>query len=225
MQQMRLISVNTGTAQWLQHDGRRYQTGIGKRPANGPVRVRASGLSGDQVCNRKHHGGPDQAVYAYGQDDYAWWSSSLNRPLAPGTFGENLTVEGLPTDLGIGERLLIGSVVLEVTAPRIPCRTLEAALGIERFAERFRRAARPGAYLRVLNAGELQAGDAVTALPAADGAPGIVELFRHYYDWSSDAGPGDAASIRRFLDAPLASRLRAKFERRLALLEGESQPA
>ena len=220
MQQTRLISVNTATAQWLQHGGRRYQTGIGKRPANGPVRVRASGLSGDRVCNRKHHGGPDQAVYAYSQDDYAWWSSNLNRPLAPGTFGENLTVEGLPTDLGIGERLLIGAVVLEVTAPRIPCATLEAALGVDGFAERFRRAARPGAYLRVLSTGEVQAGDAVTVLPAADDAPGIVELFRHYQDL-----PGDAARIRRFLSAPLASRLRTKFERRLALLEGESQPA
>ena len=98
--------------------------------------------------------------------------------------------------------------------------TLEAALGVERFADRFRRAARPGAYLRVLNAGEVQAGDAVTALPAADDAPGIVDLYRHYYD-----RPGDPERIRRFLRAPLASRLRDKFERRLALLEGESQPA
>jgi len=220
MQQMRLISVNTGAAAWLEHDGRRYQTGIGKRPVAGSVRVRKSGLSGDRVCNRKHHGGPDQAVYAYSQDDYRWWSSALNRILAPGSFGENLTIEGLPTDLGIGERLLIGTVVLEVTAPRIPCATLEAALDIERFAERFRRAARPGAYLRVLSTGELQAGDVVTALPAADDAPGIVELYHHYYE-----RPGDAARIRRFLSAPLASRLRDKFERRLALLEGESQPA
>jgi len=220
MQQMRLISVNTGTAEWLEHDGRRYQTGIAKRPANGPVPVRKSGLSGDRVCDRQHHGGPDQAVYAYSQEDYAWWSSTLNRTLAPGTFGENLTIGGLPTDLGVGERLLIGTVVLEVTAPRIPCATLEAALGVERFADRFRRAARPGAYLRVLNAGEVQAGDAVTALPASDDAPGIVELYRHYYE-----RPGDATRIRRFLSAPLASRLRDKFERRLALLEGESQPA
>ncbi len=220
MQQIRLISVNTGTAEWVEHDGRRYQTGIGKRPADGPVRVRESGLAGDRICDGKHHGGRDQAVYAYSQDDYAWWSSVLNRPLSPGTFGENLTVEDLPTDLAVGERLLIGSVVLEVTAPRIPCATLEAALGVERFADRFRRAARPGAYLRVLNVGDLQAGDAVTVLPAADDAPGIVELYRHYYE-----RPGDADRIRRFLSAPLASRLRDKFERRLALLEGESQPA
>ncbi|MEO1248133.1 MAG: MOSC domain-containing protein [Pseudomonadota bacterium] len=223
MQQMRIHSVNTAAPAWLEHGGRRYRSGIGKRPVEGAVQIgfvqsgfvhsKGSGVAGDAVCNEKYHGGPDQAVYAYSQDDYDWWADETGRAFPPGSFGENLTIEGMPTDLAVGDRLLTGVLVLEVTAPRIPCATLEAALRTQGFAQQFREAERPGAYLRVLNAGAVRRGDSATLLSGAENAPGIVELFRFNY-----APANDAERIRRYLDAPLAARLRGKLEARLKKL-------
>src|SRR4051794_38830966 len=123
---MRLLSVNLARPERVVLNGRVRRTAILKRPVAGPVEVGQLGLAGDEVASKKHHGGPDQAVYVYGTDDYAWWGRELGEELAPATFGENLTVEGLRSaELRIGDRLEVGdSVVLEVTAPRIPCETL-----------------------------------------------------------------------------------------------------
>src|SRR5437763_605949 len=123
---MRLLSVNVARPHRVVLNGRGRRTAILKRPVTGPVDVGELGLVGDEVGSKKHHGGPDQAVYLYGRDDYAWWERELDEELAPGTFGENLTVEGLHSaELRIGDRLEVGdAVVLEVTAPRIPCATL-----------------------------------------------------------------------------------------------------
>ncbi|MFE0451340.1 MOSC domain-containing protein [Streptomyces sp. NPDC058914] len=169
---MRLLSVNVGRAKSVPYtshpDG---VTGIDKRPVEGPVRVAApgpkgtagSGLAGDAVCNLRHHGGNEQAVYAVAREDLDDWERELGRTLANGAFGENLTTTGLDVSgARIGERWRIGSeVVLEVTAGRIPCLTFQGHVGEKGWVRRFTRKAATGAYLRVIAPGEIRAGDAV----------------------------------------------------------------
>lgn len=147
-------------------------TGIDKRPVEGPVRIAApgrkgvgaSGLAGDTVCDLRHHGGDDQAVYAVAREDLDEWERELGRTLANGSFGENLTTTGLDvSDALIGERWRIGpDVVLEVTSGRIPCLTFQGHLGEKRWVRRFTEKAATGAYLRVVVPGEIRAGDPVT---------------------------------------------------------------
>src|SRR5262245_33926778 len=121
---MNLISVNLGQERTLQRKDRVEVTGIFKFPTQEVVRVTNLGLEGDVIVSKKHHGGPDQAIYVYGGADYEWWSKELEREIAPGTFGENLTVSNLESaQFNIGDTLHVGEVVLQVTAPRIPCKT------------------------------------------------------------------------------------------------------
>ncbi len=119
----------------------------------------------------------------YGEQDYAWWAAELGRPLEPGTFGENLTVAGLESGASlVGDHLRIGDeVVLEVTCGRIPCGTLTARMGIRAFAQRFRKAGRPGLYCRVLEPGTVRAGDAVRYEPATVRTLGVLEFSEMYY--------------------------------------------
>ncbi|MFR9789538.1 MOSC domain-containing protein [Streptomyces sp. MB22_4] len=169
---MKLLSVNIGQARPVpytsQPDG---LTGIDKRPVDGPVRVFApgpkgtagSGLAGDAVCDLKHHGGNDQAVYAFAREDLDRWERELGRTLANGCFGENITTDGLDVSGAlIGERWRIGrTVVLEVSSGRIPCRTFQGHLGEQGWVRRFTRRGATGAYLRVIEPGEIRAGDRV----------------------------------------------------------------
>ncbi len=202
-----IVSVNIGRAERISFLGRDHLTGICKHPVAGPVAVHRAGIGDDVVCNQKHHGGPDQAVYIYGAEDYAWWERELGCRLAPGAFGENLTVNGLPGNLAVGDRLLIGSTVLELTAPRIPCAVLSARMQDRNFVRAFREAARPGAYCRVLNPGEVRAGDPVEWVAAVGPAAGVLELFE--FANGARATPTD---VERFLAAPLSARLRRKVE-------------
>jgi MOSC domain-containing protein YiiM len=147
-------------------------TGIDKRPAEGPVAVRAAGpkgtgdvgLAGDQVFDIKNHGGTDQAVYAYAREDLDFWAAEIGGELTNGVFGENLTTEGIDLNGAlIGERWRIGpDVVLEVSAPRIPCGTFQGWLEQEGWIKRFTAEARTGTYLRVIEPGDIRAGDPVT---------------------------------------------------------------
>ncbi len=136
-------------------------TAIDKRPVDGPVMVHRLGLQGDIQANRVHHGGPDQAIYAYSQADADYWAAQLQRELPPGTFGENLRVAGIDaTQAVIGERWKIGlDVELEVTSPRTPCATFQRRLGERLWVKRFTEVGRVGAYLRVISTGSIQAGD------------------------------------------------------------------
>jgi MOSC domain-containing protein YiiM len=119
-------------------------------------------LAGDDQADRRVHGGPDKAVYAYAAEDTAWWAAELARPLGAAAFGENLTVEGVDvTGAKVGERWRIGSVELEVCQPRLPCAKLGHRFGDQGMVRRFAEAERPGAYLRIVTPGELAAGDAV----------------------------------------------------------------
>ncbi|QLJ05381.1 MOSC domain-containing protein [Streptomyces sp. NEAU-sy36] len=169
---MELLSVNVGRPRPVPYtDQAEGVTGIDKRPVTGPVRVSApgpkgtggSGLAGDAVCDLRHHGGDDQAVYAFAREDLDHWERELGRPLANGCFGENITTGGLEVSGAlIGERWRIGAtVVLEVTSGRIPCRTFQGHLGERGWVKRFTRKGATGAYLRVIEPGEIRAGDPV----------------------------------------------------------------
>jgi MOSC domain-containing protein YiiM len=137
-------------------------SGIGKRPVAGPVRVGTEGVEGDAVVNRKHHGGPDQAVYAFAREDYAHWEAELGRTLRAGSFGENLTTIGVDVqDARLGERWQVGSCLLEVTHVRIPCIVFAAFVDEPRWVRRFTEHGVPGAYLRVLEPGSIAAGDPI----------------------------------------------------------------
>ncbi|MEU5679745.1 MOSC domain-containing protein [Streptomyces rochei] len=172
---MKLLSVNLGRAAAVPYtDHPEGVTGIDKRPAEGAVRVTApgskgtgaSGLAGDAVCDTRHHGGTDQAVYAVAREDLDDWERELGRPLPNGSFGENLTTAGVDVSGAlIGERWRIGpGLVLEVTSGRIPCRTFQGHLGEKRWVKRFTEKGAPGAYLRVVEPGEIRAGDPVEVL-------------------------------------------------------------
>jgi MOSC domain-containing protein YiiM len=142
---------------------------IGKAPVDGRVRVEGVNVAGDDQADRRVHGGPDKAVYAYASEDTAWWSAVLDRELGPGMFGENLTTAGVDvTHAVIGEIWRIGTVTLQVAQPRLPCAKLGLRFGDIGMVKRFGEASRPGAYLRILEEGELGAGDPVdiTARPS-----------------------------------------------------------
>jgi MOSC domain-containing protein YiiM len=173
-----VVSVNVGRPRQIGvRRGRPIMSAIGKEPVDGRVRVAGEAVEGDEQADRRVHGGPDKAVYAYAAEDAAWWEAELGRPLAPGMFGENLTVEGVDVSgARIGERWRIGSVELEVCQPRFPCAKLGTRFGDQRMVKRFAEAGRPGAYLRIVTAGELGAGDplAVVQRPAHDVTVAIV---------------------------------------------------
>lgn len=176
---MKLLTVNVGLAKAVEYaDAPSGTTGIDKQPADGPVRVAepgpkgegGSGVVGDAVCDLRHHGGTDQAVYAFAREDLDYWERELGRPLANGCFGENLTTSGLDvTGARIGERWRIGpEVVLEVTSGRIPCRTFATWLGETGWVRRFTRNGAPGAYLRIIEPGEIRSGDAIEIVHLPD---------------------------------------------------------
>ena len=184
---MRLLSVNVGKPRdnpWKPV----VLTGIDKRPVDGPVQVTAPGpkgtgavgLAGDRVYDVKHHGGDDQAVYAYAREDLDRWQAELGVPLRNGVFGENLTTECLAVnDALVGERWRIGDeVLLEVCCPRIPCGTFQGWLGRTGWIRRFTEAAMPGAYLRVIAPGRIQVGDPVVIEHRPDHDVSVAVTFR-----------------------------------------------
>ncbi|MFJ3333704.1 MOSC domain-containing protein [Streptomyces sp. NPDC086766] len=186
---MKLLSVNLGRPRAVPYtDQPEGLTGIDKRPADGAVRVAApgpkgvgaSGLAGDAVCDTRHHGGDDQAVYAMAREDLDAWERELGRTLADGAFGENLTTAGLDISGAlIGERWRVGpAVVLEVTSGRIPCRTFQGHLAEKGWVKRFTLRGAPGAYLRVIEAGEIRAGDAIEVVHRPDHDVTVALQFR-----------------------------------------------
>ena len=211
---MQLISVNIGQERTQQNGARLETTGIYKLPTDLSAQVTSLGLKGDFVRDTKNHGGPDQAVYIYGAADYAWWSQELGREIVPGTFGENLTVSELEsTQFNIGDRLQIVSVILEVTAPRIPCGTLAARIGEPKFVKRYRLAGRPGLYCRVIQEGAVRVGDEVRVEPYTGESISIAEMFHNYYEKDKNE-----ATLRRHLNAPIAVRARVSLEQELERL-------
>ena len=158
-----MLSVNVARLRDLRVlDGRTIRTGLFKQPVAGPVMARRLGLEGDAIGDPSLHGGEEKAVYAYAKEDVEWWEGELGRGLEEGFFGQNLTLAGLDASAAVvGEHWRVGGATLEVAGPRLPCFKLAARVGDRGFEKRFGRAGRPGAYLRVVEEGELGPGDGV----------------------------------------------------------------
>ena len=155
-------SLNVGEPRPVQVGDHTVWTAIWKSPVEGRVPVRGVNLRGDDQADRSVHGGPDKAVYAYAAEETEWWEAELGEDLGTAPFGENLTVRGLPVSGAvIGERWELGSALLEVAQPRLPCFKLGLRMGDPRFPKRFAAAGRPGAYLRVVREGDIGAGDSI----------------------------------------------------------------
>jgi MOSC domain-containing protein YiiM len=154
----RIRSVNVGLPKPVEWRGRTWTTAIWKSPVIGQVQIRGVNLVGDGQADRSVHGGHDKAVYAYAAEDYDWWSEWLGRPTGPGHFGDNLTVEGLNLRQSVvGELWRLGTAVLQVTQPRLPCVKLAVRMQDPAFPRRFLEA-----RLRVVEEGAVGAGDRVT---------------------------------------------------------------
>lgn len=184
-----ILSLNVGASE--PNGGKGGVTGIGKRPVDHPVTVRRpgpkttglhSGVVGDFIGDVKHHGGDDQAVYAYAIEDYAWWSAELGRELAPALFGENLTTRGLDLyGAVVGEQWRVGeTVILETTFGRIPCATFQHRMGEPRWIKRFAATNRTGAYLRILVEGEISPGDRIEVVDRPAHGLTLSEAFNIY---------------------------------------------
>ena len=211
-----ILSVNLGELCVLPGVPNAQPTGIVKRPIAGPVLVHEDGLEGDHIGSVRDHGGPDQAVYLFSQEDYQWWEEELQRRLEPGIFGENLTVTGWdPLQARVGDLWSVGDLHLELSGPRIPCATLALRMGIPTMVRRFARANRGGAYARVLRRGTIQAGMTASVIPAEDQNPKIHELFAFWHRKEKDL-----ESIDRALASPVAWRARLDLERWRARIEG-----
>jgi MOSC domain-containing protein YiiM len=208
MGEMKILSVNVGRPEHI--DGHKALTGICKRPVSGPIQVHELGLAGDAIMDTKNHGGPDQAIYLYGQPDYDFVAAETGRRLAPGQFGENLTVAGLESrKILIGDRLEIGDVLVEVTCPRIPCATFAARMSDPQWAKIFFAINRPGIYVRVLRTGTIEAGTAVRRIPFAGPQVPLVELMVDYKNPSPER-------MRYLLQAPIHRDLVTLYEEKLA---------
>ena len=160
----RIVSVNVGGIRDVEWQGRHVATGIWKSPVHGPVALRGVNFAGDDQADRTVHGGPDKAVYAYAREDYDYWRGA-GMAVEPAMFGENLTTGGIDLACCIaGERWTVGSTVLEVAQPRLPCYKLGIRVGDATFLKRFLAAQRTGAYLRVIEEGDIGAGDAIAVV-------------------------------------------------------------
>ncbi|MFC6666513.1 MOSC domain-containing protein [Deinococcus radiopugnans] len=215
-------SVNVGQPSAVQIGPRPHVSGIDKRPQPGRVLVSVNGLAGDHVVDTRNHGGPDQAVYLYTREDYAHWEALLGARCRPVALARTCwSVAWNPPTCAWGTCWTsgVGGVRLEVTAPRIPCATLAAHVGDRDFVRQFVAVARPGFYTRVLRGGEVGPGDAVRLIPGSANAPSIGDLFALWYD----AAP-DPARLEQYLNFPLAVRVRARVQRRLAEARGALSP-
>jgi MOSC domain-containing protein YiiM len=171
-----VFSVNVMKS-FFELDGER--SGINKQSVDYRISLLGDGVEGDHVMDTVNHGGPDKAVYAYSREDALWWEGILGEPIAPGRFGENITTTGLDLSCAvIGERWRIGEAVVEVSQPRIPCRTFSGFWNRPSLVKEFTQAARPGAYLRIIEEGKVGAGDEVVVLNVPAHAVTLSEAFR-----------------------------------------------
>jgi MOSC domain-containing protein YiiM len=212
----RVLSVNVGAVREFEYGGRPARSAIWKYPAVGRVAVRGVNLAGDDQADRMAHGGPDKVVYAYAVEDARWWQEQIGRPLGYGEFGENLTTEGIEVnDALVGERWQIGTTVLEVSEPRIPCWRLGVRMGNKLFPRQFTEALRPGAYLRLIVEGSVGAGDEIHVLERPARGLTVRDVFRIY--------TRDRDEVPRLLTVPRMSESWKRWARDW-LQMSESQP-
>ena len=175
----RVLSINITSVvhqgEWTGSEGR---TGIDKRSVTGAIEFKNDGVVGDRIIDTNAHGGYDQAVYAYAREDAQWWEREINEEIPAGRFGENLTTEGIDVNAAIiGEQWKIGSVILEVSQPRIPCRVFAGFWKRATLIKDFTQAGRPGTYLRIIQEGTAQAGDLIEVIFKPDHTISISDLF------------------------------------------------
>ena len=191
----RLLSVNVGRPQPVTAGRHIVDTAIWKTAVAGPVRVRGVNVEGDDQADRSVHGGPDKAVYAYAIEEIRTWETELGRRLDRAVFGENLTTEGVDVSGAVvGQRWRVGTTLLEVAQPRLPCFKLGIRLGTPGFVRQFAQASRPGAYLRIIEEGQLEAGDEIVVTHQPDHAVTMRLVF--------DAILRDHTLIPQALQAP-----------------------
>ena len=195
----RVLSINITSVvhqgEWTGSEGR---TGIDKRSVTGAIEFKNNGVVGDRVIDTNVHGGYEQAVYAYAREDAQWWEKEINEEIPAGRFGENLTTEGIDVNAAlIGERWEIGSVILEVSQPRIPCRVFAGFWKRATLIKDFTQAARPGAYLRIIQEGTAQAGDLIEVIFKPDHKISISDLFA--------AKSGERSKINEIKEVPQLS--------------------
>src|SRR4051795_10926690 len=194
----KVLSVNVGTAREFEYAGRPARSAIWKSPVVGRVAARGVNLDGDDQADRKAHGGPDKAVYAYAIEDARWWEQEIGRALAYGEFGENLTTAGIEVNAAlVGERWEIGTTVLEVSEPRIPCWRLGVRMNDKTFPRQFTEASRPGSYLRLLVEGSVGTGDEIRVVERPAHGLTVRDVFRIY--------TRDRDEVQRLLTAPRMS--------------------
>ncbi len=206
---MEIISVNVGKEQAIA--SKSGSSGIYKKSTTAPVMVGTEGLMNDVIIDVENHGGVDQAVYVYGVPDYDWWSNELQKDLIAGTFGENITISELESaTLCVGDRLQMGDVILEVTAPRVPCVTLATRMGDPQFVKRFAKAKRYGAYCRVIQTGYIQQGDSVRLTEYKGTRISINTLADAFYN-----SPVTKEQMQLFLSIPIDIRSRRYYESKI----------
>lgn len=199
---MKVMAVCIGHAETLR--GKRSKTGINKHQMHGPLSLGNAGLAGDAVCDRRYHGGPDQAVYVEGSISLNRWREEFGRSIKYGEFGENLVIKELDNEtIAVGDRLSMGDVILEATAPRMPCATLGAKLQDPNFVKQYRRAERPGFYCRVIAGGELSAGMDVAFHAFGGLRITMPQMMRDYGKTIS------GQALEAYLLAPIHHKLRA----------------
>lgn len=175
----RIGSVNVGRPREIHVGDKLVRTSIWKDPVAGRVAIRGVNVEGDDQSDRRVHGGDNKAVYAYAREDLDWWGERLGQPLSSGTFGENLTTEGIDVSgTRVGERWQVGTALLEVTQPRLPCFKLEVRMDRPGFITEFIDGGRPGAYLRIVEEGEVGAGDTLRIVSRPEDAPSMAEVMR-----------------------------------------------
>ena len=195
----RVLSINITSivhqGEWTGSEGR---TGIDKRSVAGHIEFKNNGVAGDRIIDTNVHGGYDQAVYAYAREDALWWEKEIGEEITAGKFGENLTTEGIDVNAAlVGEQWKIGSVILEVSQPRIPCRVFAGFWKRATLIKDFTQAGRPGAYLRIIQEGTAQAGEAIEVIYKPDHNVSISDLF--------SAKSGERAKIHEIKAVPQLS--------------------
>lgn len=205
---MLIQSINASKPVKINFNHEEIMTGIFKSPIGEHAYITTLGLADDTIADKTVHGGPDQAIYLYHQEDYDWWSTELGKTIVPGTFGENLTLSGLgEISWVIGDRLKIGDVILEISAPRTPCFKLAVRMEDSSFVKKFVQAVRPGAYARVIKEGTVQVGDVVEIEKTPMDYASVKDVFIEWHQKNKSI-----SQIQKALNSPIASMHRGKLQ-------------